>query len=97
MGTAVVSGRVDQATKNRADRVIRASGLTAGDVIKALWTQISQTGEVPEFLTTPHDEPDSSARMARYLKFLDSLPPAPQEYAEMSDNQMKKLLGGRNA
>ena len=97
MGTAVVSGRVDQATKNRADRVIRASGLTTGDVIKALWAQISQTGEVPEFLATPHNEPDSSIRIARYMKFLDSLPPAPREYAEMSDDQMQELLGSRDA
>lgn len=51
MQTAVVSGRVDQTIKERADRVIRASGLTVADVIKAMWFSIAQTGELPEALT----------------------------------------------
>lgn len=96
MGTAVVSGRIDQATKERADRIIRASGLTTGDVIKALWTQISQTGKVPECLTEPADAPEPDARMDRFLRFIGSIPPASQEFADMTDAQMRELMGSRD-
>jgi len=47
MGTAVVSGRVDEDVRERAARYIQAAGVTAGDVIKAVWESIAQTGEVP--------------------------------------------------
>lgn len=96
MQTAVVSGRVDQAVKERADRVIRASGLTVADVIKATWSLIAQTGELPEALTASASRPASSTRFSRLVEFVETLPPAPEALAGMSDAQMKDLLGERD-
>lgn len=96
MQTAVVSGRVDQAVKERADRVIRASGLTVADVIKATWSLIAQTGELPEALTAPASKPEPSAQFSRFVEFVETLPPAPEAFASMSDAQMKDLLGERD-
>ena len=96
MQTAVVSGRVDQAIKERADRVIRASGLTVADVIKATWSLIAQTGELPEALTASASRPASSTRFSRLVEFVETLPPAPEAFAGMSDVQMKDLLGERD-
>ena len=96
MQTAVVSGRVDQAIKERADRVIRASGLTVADVIKATWSSIAQTGELPEALTASASKPASSVRLSRFVEFVETLPPAPEAFAGMSDAQMKDLLGERD-
>lgn len=96
MQTAVVSGRVDQVIKERADRVIRASGLTVADVIKATWFSIAQTGELPEALTAPASKPAPSAQFSRFVEFVEMLPPAPEVFAGMSDAQMKDLLGERD-
>lgn len=57
MATAVVSGRVDERVRERADAYIRAAGLTPAEVIKAIWENIARTGEVPE--TAPAEQGDS--------------------------------------
>lgn len=48
MATTVIPGRVDERVKARDDVFIRAAGLSAGDVIRAVWEHIAQTGEVPD-------------------------------------------------
>ncbi|HIZ18319.1 MAG TPA: type II toxin-antitoxin system RelB/DinJ family antitoxin [Candidatus Olsenella stercoravium] len=48
MATAVVSGRVDEKVRQRADAYIRAAGFTPAEVIKVVWENIARTGEVPE-------------------------------------------------
>lgn len=96
METAVVSGRVDQAVKERADRIIRASGFTVADVIKATWSSIAKTGELPEALIAPTGKSELSNQFSRFVQFVEKLPSAPDEFADMSDAQMKSLLGERH-
>lgn len=96
METVVVSGRVEQTIKERADRVIRASGFTVADVIKATWSSIAKTGELPESLVAPAGKSETSDQFARFAQFVDTLPPAPEAFASMSDTQMKEFLGGRD-
>ena len=58
MATAVVSGRVDEKVRQRADAYIRAAGSTPAEVIKVMWENIARTGEVPtEGPTTVVQEP----------------------------------------
>lgn len=57
MATAIVSGRVDAAVKERAGVYIRAAGSSVGDVINDLWTYIARTKSVPHF----SDEPEAEA------------------------------------
>ena len=52
MATAVVSGRVDEKIRQRADAYIRAAGSTPAEVIKVVWENIARTGEVPEEVPT---------------------------------------------
>ncbi len=47
VATAIVSGRVDEAVKERAGAYIKAAGLTAGDIINIVWTNIAKTSQVP--------------------------------------------------
>lgn len=96
METAVISGRVDQAVKERANRIIQAAGLTVSDVIKATWTSIAKTGELPEALVEPANKTEPSSQFSRFAQFVESLPPASDEFASMSDAQMKNLLGRRH-
>lgn len=48
MATTVVSGRVDEMVRRRADAYIRRVGSTPAEVIKVVWENIARTGEVPE-------------------------------------------------
>jgi len=96
METAVVSGRVEQTVKERADRVIRASGFTVADVIKATWCSIAKTGKLPEALVEPVEGLEPSNQFSRFAQFVNTLPPAPDAFANMSDGQMKRLLGERH-
>lgn len=56
MATAIVSGRVDEAVKERAGAYIHAAGLTVGDVINKLWEYIAATGDTTEFLEKAQTE-----------------------------------------
>ncbi len=67
MTTAIVSGRVDEAVKKRAGAYIRAAGLTAGDVIKAVWESIANTGEVPR----PEQSESLTEQDATWRAFMD--------------------------
>ena len=97
MATAVVSGRVSEDVKAQAGRVIRKHGLTVGDVIKNVWTEIARTGELPEVARAQETEPAANSdAIDDFLAFIDSLPPADEELINMTDEQMKDLLGSRD-
>lgn len=98
MATAVVSGRVDEAVKARADAYIRAAGLGVADVVKAVWEHIAQTGEVPVPDAGAEGTADNRKRDA-----LQSLAQARGEYGRvpwlvsMTDGQFKDIVAGRYA
>lgn len=64
MATAVVSGRVDEGVRRRADAYIRAAGSTPAEVIKVVWENIARTGEVPEGLRPEPGERDPLGDLA---------------------------------
>ena len=71
MATAIISGRVEESVKERAGAYIRAAGLTVGDVIKLVWENIAQTGELPQ----PVSQSDSSEDVAwkGFMEFRSAL------------------------
>ena len=71
MSTAIISGRVEESTKEKAEAYIRAAGLTVGDVIKRVWDRIAQTGELPQ----PVGQSDSAenASWQAFMEFRDLL------------------------
>ena len=71
MATAIISGRVEESVKEKAGAYIRAAGLTVGDVIKLVWENIAQTGELPQ----PIDRGDSSedATWKGFMEFRSAL------------------------
>lgn len=94
MGTAVVSGRVDEAVKRKADAVIRRYGCTTNDVIKNVWQSIAQTQELPD-MHMVEDERAAAARAMRELReFTDSLQPCPV-LATLSDDDVKEMMKAR--
>ena len=94
MATAIVSGRVDEAVKARAARHIHAAGMSVGDVIKAVWEHIAETGEVP----SPAPATDSAwcqrERLQALRAFRDGLPTKP-ELIGLGDAEMRVLIAER--
>lgn len=67
MATAIVSGRVDERIKERADAVIATAGSSSGEVIRRVWTNIAYTGELP---TDPDEERRNVNRHEQWESFM---------------------------
>ena len=93
MATSVVSGRVDEKVRQRADAYIRAAGSTPAEVIKVVWENIARTGEVPEVA------PSEGSRGAweRFMEFRESLPKAEPWLVNLTKEQMRDMIAGRHA
>ena len=97
MATAVVSGRVDEAVKVRADAVIHAVGLSPAEVVKAVWEHIARVGEIPVVC----DE-RAAANEAKQVA-LEGLARTRSVYGEspglvsMTSEELKDMVAGRYA
>lgn len=96
MATAVVSGRVDERIKSRADAFIRAAGLSSGDVIRIVWERIAQTGEVPDALHSGQ-EPATADDPLERLGELRTTFGASEELVNLTDSQMREMIASRYA
>lgn len=56
MGVSVVQAQVPSEIQSAADKVLRAAGLTAGDVIRKIMTLIADEKSVPLDLFEPNAE-----------------------------------------
>ena len=97
MQTAVVSGRVNAEVKMRADRIIKKNDLTVAEVIKRVWTEIASSGKLPDVVCSESTESKGTRQFDEFEAFVSSLPSASSEFAEMTEIQMKEMLGGRRA
>lgn len=94
MATAVISGRVDERIKERADAYLRAAGLQAGDVIRQVWEHIARTGEIPidgKREATVEEDPFEKLAALR-ISFGSS-----EELKHLTDEQMRDIIASRYA
>ena len=91
MPTAVVSGRVDETVRQRADVALRKAGLKPSDVIQAIWASMAQTGEVPEIAMPASAATKQPGALEALARFSSSLPPANPKYAGWSDKDLIAL------
>ena len=96
MATAVVSGRVDERVKARAEVFIHAAGLSAGDVIRMVWERIARTGEIPDVAPALEGASDADDPLAR-LGELRAAFGASKELVSLTDVQMREMIAGRYA
>lgn len=92
MPTVVISGRVDQDTKLRADAVIRAAGSTIGNVINDVWETIAATGEIPPSPAHVDAQASKRATFSSFMDWFEALPPQNEAFAGMTDDE---VLEGR--
>ena len=91
MSTAVVSGRVDERVRQRADVALRKAGLTPTDIIQSVWNEIARSGDVPDIARPGRAEGDGPAALERFERFLEKLPPVNPAYADFSDDEILAL------
>lgn len=91
MTLTTVSGRIDSATKAKANRYIQSAGFTPNDIIRNIWNYIAQTGEIPEVasqqILTAQEQ--KKAALQHMLTIADALPTG-SPLATMSDNQLRE-------
>ncbi|MBR2836072.1 MAG: type II toxin-antitoxin system RelB/DinJ family antitoxin [Coriobacteriales bacterium] len=95
MATVIVSGRIEETVKQKAAQYIEALGLTAADVIKNVWNTIALTGEVPLSPEQNTMQVKQAKLLDEFESFTDSLPQCSQEFVNMSEEDMRKLLVDR--
>lgn len=92
MPTVVISGRVDEDVKVRADAVIRAAGSSVARVISDVWQTIAETGEVPVSPAVADEQAERRAAFESFMEWFDALPPQNEAFAHMTDDE---ILAGR--
>ena len=97
MATAVVSGRVSEAIRQRAEIAMRKAGLKPTDIIQSVWAAMAETGEVPEIARRHSAAPAGHDALDKLNEFLDTLPPANPEYSGWSDDDILGLKARDNA
>lgn len=90
VATAVISGRVDESVKQRADVIIRDAGETVASVINMVWETIVETGELPPAITRK-DKADEAKTFEAFISWLDTLPEENPEYSDFSDDEILAL------
>ena len=93
MATEVVSGRVDEKVRQRADAYIRAAGSTPAEVIKVVWENIARTGEVP----TGEPAKELRGTWKRFMEFRESLSDAEPWLVNLTKEQMRDMIASRYA
>ena len=91
--TTVVSARVDAATATLAAARIKAANLTVAEVIKRVWRQIAETGEIP----VAPGQIDKGEALQRLSALQESLAPMPDSFGAMNDERLNDMLGDRDA
>ena len=92
MPTVVISGRVDEDVKLRADAVIRAAGSSVARVINDVWRSIAETGELPASPEIQDEQAVKRAAFESFVGWFDGLPPQNEAFADMTDDE---ILAGR--
>lgn len=92
MATVVVSGRVDEEIKRKADAIIARAGKTPADVIRDVWANIVITGELPTTQQQEDEFLEKRRRFKAFMELVDSLPPAPAWFANMTDDELRDMM-----
>ena len=92
MPTVVISGRVDEDVKLRADAIIRAAGSTVNNVINDVWQTIVSTGQLPVPPSVIDEQKEKRAALAAFMEWFDELPSQNEAYVRMTDEE---ILAGR--
>lgn len=91
MGTILVAGRVESATKAAADAAINRAGMTNSDVIRIVWDNMARTGQVPR----PVEKDDSTDEILGRFQALRARTPRSAFLESLTPRGVKDELAER--
>ena len=91
MASSLVAGRVDEDVKKRADFVIRRKGITQAQVIRFIWSEIAETGEVPGMASAQK----AKGSLQERLRTLREATPRSEHLENLTPEMLKKELESR--
>lgn len=91
MTTAVISGRVNETVRQKADIAIRKAGISPSEIIQNIWSFIAESGEIPPEAMPSDRRGHTGAALDRYDQFLATLPERNPTYEGWTDEDILAL------
>ena len=85
---ATLNIRIDAALKQRGNAVLEAAGMGPSEIVRALWEEMAETRQVPQFSVQRQREHDEKARKRALLLELASFPKT--TYSDYTDEQLRE-------
>ena len=89
---SVLNVRMDSALKERGDKVLSEHGVSVSNAVRALWTELSETRVLPDFMKRNNDaemRKESKRNALRKLCMLGELyPQTPQKNQIPDDSEL---------
>ncbi|WP_302395787.1 type II toxin-antitoxin system RelB/DinJ family antitoxin [Eggerthella sinensis] len=90
---ATLNIRIDETLKERGDKVLRDHGISTSAAVRALWAQMANTRDLPEFL---HDELRMQDGRDKKKALLTALAGVGEgSCSALTDDQMRELYRSR--
>ena len=92
---SVLNVRMDSTLKERGDKVLSEHGLSVSEAVRALWTLLATTRDVPEFLQESSEDEKQKRRKMATLEKLAAIGKASSSndtHAESSNEGDQHLL-----
>lgn len=84
---ATLNIRIDDALKERGDKVLREHGVSTSAAVRALWEQLAASKELPDFLREKLDAQDGREKRKAALKALAGV--GEGACSNMTDEEMR--------
>ena len=85
--------RMDAALKERGDKVLRECGVSTSEAVRALWSELASTRELPDFLSKASDA--SAQRAGRRAALLALAGVGEGACANLTDEEMARMEEAR--
>lgn len=92
---ATLNVRMDATLKERGENVLRENGVTTSQAVRALWSYLAQSNELPAFMNADARRDDERARKRSLLLALAGA--GEGACSELTDAEMERIYGQRFA
>lgn len=90
---ATLNVRMDAALKERGDKVLRESGISTSEAVRALWSELATTRELPDFLSRACAE--TSLRAGKKAALLALAGVGEGACSNLTDEEMARMYEAR--
>lgn len=92
---ATLNIRIDETLKERGDKVLREHGISTSAAVRALWSQLASTKDLPLFLCDELRESEGRDKKKAALKAFVGI--GEGTCSSLTDEEMSEIYRGRYA